>query len=78
VKLIRIIAYPFVFLLSWNFWFHGHVASILMDMFEAKWWFDAFFGIYQFDMQVSADLQDLVHGKGKLWPWGEVITKFSE
>lgn len=75
MKLLKILLYPFAFLLSWYHWLVGHLASKLMLLqAEGGIWFDVFWGVYQMNMEVSSILQDFVNDKGWMWPWGEVIT----
>jgi len=73
---IKTVAYPFVFILSWWHWGIGHVSYLIMDKLSGNdgFWFHVFFELYQYHMGISGELQAFVDGKGKLWPWEDTVV----
>lgn len=71
---MKTILYPFAFIASWYFWLIGHICSKIMVIYDRETWFDLWWPPYQANMAYSSDIQDYVNAKGKLWPWGEIIT----
>jgi hypothetical protein len=67
---MKILLHPFLFILSWSFWFFGHTSSIIMEAFDNETWNNIWFVPYQRCMLISSALQDAAGSKGGLWPWG--------